>query len=294
MPRTLLCLVNPASGKGRALRRARELLGFLKGRGWDAALEESQGPGWMARRAAEAQADVVVAAGGDGTVNGVAQGLAGREVPLAVLPAGTVNLLARNFGLPGCPEGLADLLDPGLGRWKEARLDVGTAGERVFLSCAGAGFDAHVVRRLHRERRGPIRLWSYLPHVAAAVASPPESRIRVRLDGADAGIFAQVIVGNLPLYAGILRFTPEARSDDGLLDVALFPGRRRRDLLRYAAAALRGGISPEGVLIRRAAEVRLESEGAPRGAPVQLDGDDAGDLPLTLGVRPGALRFVVP
>ena len=284
----LLCLVNPASGRGRALAKARAFRDLLVRAGREVSLEESREPGWMARRAAQADAGTaaVIAVGGDGTVNEVARGLAGRGIPLAVLPAGTLNLLARVYRLPEDPEGLIQLLHGG----KTLPLDLGTAGERVFLSCAGAGFDAEVIRSLHRSRRGPIRIWHYLPHLLAQLARPLSPRIRAHLDGKDPGAFSQVIVGNLPLYAGILRFTPDARADDGLLDVALFRGGRRRDLLRYAAAAA-WGRRADDVLLRRAREVRLE---APDPLPLQLDGDEAGTLPALLSVRPAAIRLVVP
>jgi diacylglycerol kinase family enzyme len=284
----LLCLVNPASGRGRAQAAAATLRAALSGAGWETRLEESREPGWMARRSAEAAGEfrAVVAVGGDGTVNEAAQGLRGLDTPLAVLPTGTVNLLARVYGLPAEPEGFLRVLEA----WRTVPLDLGLAGERVFLSCAGAGFDAEVVRRLHLSRRGGIRIWDYLPHLAGAFAAGTTSRIRARLNGEDCGTFSQVIVGNLPLYAGILRFTPEALGGDGRLDVALFPGGSRRDLMRYALAAARG-LSASGVLLRRASGIRLESDGP---TLLQLDGDMGGSLPVTLGIQPGALRLLVP
>lgn len=283
----LLCLVNPASGRGRALKAAKALRGILEEAGWEPRLEESRGPGWIARRAAALEPDVraLVAVGGDGAVNEAAQGLSGSGTPLAVFPVGTVNLLARVYGLPGAPEGFLRMLEA----WRPVPLDLGTAGERVFVSCAGAGFDAEVVRRLHRSRRGAIRIWSYLPHLAGALCSGKPPLLRATVDGEAFAPCAQVVVGNLPLYAGFLSVTPRARGDDGRLDVALFPGRGRWDLLRHGLAAAAGSL--KGILSRVATEVRLESD---LPVPLQLDGDMGGELPVTLGIRTGALMLLVP
>lgn len=282
MPPPLLILANPASGAGRALAAAKTLLAALTRAGHPAALETSAGPGWMTSRAAAARdARAVVAVGGDGTANEVAQGLAGGKIPLAVFPAGTANLLARAYRLPATAKGFLARLES----WRLIPLDLGTAGNRVFLSCAGAGFDAEVVHRLHARRRGPISALQYLPHAAAALLEGHTPMVRVALDGEDLGTFRQVVIGNLPLYAGVMSFTPDARADDGILDVALFPGGRRRDLIHQGLEGLAG--SGRGVVLRRARTVRLEG-----GARLQLDGDDAGLLPVDIRVRPSALQLL--
>jgi len=280
-------LANPASGSGRALRAAEGILAVLEAAGREAVLEPSQGPGWMTQRARSVEASLIVAVGGDGTANEVARGLQGRGIPMAYFPAGTVNLLARVYGLPSDPPGFLRMVEAG----RTVPLDLGMVGERVFLSCAGAGLDADVIRRLHRGRRGPIRLWHYLPHVWDAFASGSPPRIRVEADGRDLGVCSQVIVANLPLYAGILRFAPEARGDDGLLDLVLFRGRSRLDLARYAAVALTGWPRQFDVEIVKAREVWLEAQ-AP--VPFHLDGDEAGELPVEIRVEPAAVRLVVP
>ena len=270
---SVLLLANPASGRGRARKAAEALLERIPG----AVLLE---------RDARPTEGILVAVGGDGTVNEAARKVRGNpNLTLAVFPTGTVNLLARVYRLPPDVDGFVRLLSDG----RVASLDLGLAGDRVFLSCAGAGFDADVVRRLHRGRSGGIRIWHYAPHILGALAAGSPPPLRVRIDGQDQGTFGQAIVGNLPLYAGFLRFTPEARGDDGLLDAALFPSGRRLDLVRYGIAATLGRNAGD-VRILRGREIRLEGE----GVPLQLDGDMAGELPVTLRVEPAALRLLVP
>ena len=103
------------------------------------------------------------------------------------------------------------------------------------------------------------------------------------------GVCSQVIVANLPSCGVLVR--PEARGDDGLLDLVLFRGRSRLDLARYAAVALTGRARQFDVEIVHARQIRLEAEGP---VPLHLDGDEAGELPVVVGVKPMALNLLVP
>ena len=145
MRHRILIIVNPAAGRPRsAERRLWRVVGALEGQGCSVVLRRAGsrlGDAERLAREAEADFDAIVAAGGDGTVHAVVNGLAGRPIPVGVLPFGTVNLLAREIGLPRCPEELARLVMEG-----EARpIWPGRAAGRTFLMMASVGFDSETV-----------------------------------------------------------------------------------------------------------------------------------------------------
>jgi diacylglycerol kinase family enzyme len=161
------------------------------------------------------------------------------------------------------------------------------------------GFDAEVVRRVHSGRSGGISKLSYVPAAIGAYFGYEYPGLEVTVDGVPfpEGAY-QVVVANAGVYAGHFSVAPDASIDDGLLDVCLLYG-KRRSLLRQGLRALRRRPlaarptrhSGTGALTVRAKEVVIPG---PPSAPVQIDGDPAEGLPLSVRVRPGALRVVVP
>jgi diacylglycerol kinase family enzyme len=232
----------------------------------------------------------VVAAGGDGTVAYIANRTP-PDVPLAILPLGTENLLSKHLGLTPDPARLVDVIRGGA----TVRLDAGQAGERLFVLMAGCGFDADVVRRLHGERRGHISHFSYFRPLLAAMWNYkyPELRVYCRTaDGEETEIAARwVFVMNVPRYALGLAISPDARADDGLLNVCTFRKGSLWNGLIYLSGIWRGWHRQwrdfQSVL---ATEVRIESADA---VPFQLDGDPGGFLPVDIRVLPARLRLLV-
>ncbi len=163
--RRILLVANPASGRGDGgLARAR-CLEALAAAGVEAELLETPGPGETARAVGEhsgADFSALVAAGGDGTVREVAEVAARLELPLGILPLGTSNSVARELGIPLDPVEAARTVAAG----RERTVDMGEAGGARFLLCWSVGFDAEVVRRVHRGRRHGVRKLAY---VGAAV-----------------------------------------------------------------------------------------------------------------------------
>ena len=152
-------IVNPASGRGRVAAALQEALDRLSAAGHQGCIHTTTGAGdaTAIARGLPAAATAVVAVGGDGTVREVAEGLLGRAIPLAILPAGTENLVAKQFQIDASPVRLVgSLLTPNI-----REIDVGLVGQRVFLVVVGVGFDAEVVRRLSRRRRGHITHLDY-------------------------------------------------------------------------------------------------------------------------------------
>jgi diacylglycerol kinase family enzyme len=248
---------------------------------------------WHRRELSEAVASgkeglrCVVAAGGDGTLLEVLNRAPG--LPVALLPLGTENLAARYCGVTRCAGTLADVI--AAGRLQE--IDVARANERTFCLMASAGFDAAVVHRVHRRRRGHITRLSYALPIVQLLQDYRFPAIDVevtdtgeRLRGTLAFVF------NVPRYGLGLPITPQARPDDGLLDLCLFERPGVFALARYALAAVAGRhLRRPDVHHRRAKGFRLSSA---EPVPLQTDGDPAGWLPATVELLPRRLTLLVP
>ena len=179
------------------------------------------------------------------------------------------------------------------------RLDIGEADGQPFLLMAGIGFDAHVVHALDRRRRespGPVGLLSYALPALSAITQHVFPRLTVRVDGRrvwgpEQGL---VMVANVPQYGTGFPIVPEARADDGLLDVLCLPCRDRPSLARLFAEAATGSHT-RLTGTASATGTTIEVSGAPDGpkVPVQVDGDPGGTLPITLRACPAAVPFVV-
>jgi diacylglycerol kinase family enzyme len=232
----------------------------------------------------------IVVIGGDGTILDVMNGPVPEGIPVGVMPLGTGNVLGCALGLSLDPERVVEAIHRGRTRTMDL---VERDGQR-FVSIAGIGFDAYVVATLARGRTGPLRSKaSYAGPLLRCMLRYRFPRLRVRVDSRwvarDAG---QVIIGNVWNYGGILRMTPRARHDDGLVDVCIFAGKNRLDLVRYGVAAPFGGhLAYPDVRYLRGREVVVE---AVRGedVPVELDGDPGGVLPAHFRVLPGAATLL--
>ncbi len=290
--------VNPMADAGSVQDRVDQLAEMLRQRGVTpeidtslSAVAEAAGR-WHAERRLRA----LVGVGGDGTAAELANRIP-PGLPLAMLPAGNENLLARYVGWAAAPEELCGTLFDG----QIARLDAGRANGRLFLLMAGCGFDAEVVRRLHARRCGPvrnrdyfkpilhsIRTYKYPPLEFAYTSTDPSGGHRVTFTNAGRWLFAF----NLPCYGGGLRIAPHAHPSDGRLDVCVF---RRGGLwhgLRYAGGILLGTHHRMGdVLMQRVPSLTVS---AAAEVPYQLDGDPGGLLPVRLETVAQHLALVVP
>ncbi len=286
----VVLLVNPEAGVRPAAAGALELA--LRGRGAtvETAVTSRAGEGSaIARQASDAGADVVVACGGDGTLNEAVNGLAGTPTALAVYPAGTVNVWAREVGVPADPVRAAALLWEGEWRW----IDLGRAGQQYFLLMAGVGFDADVAARVTRPEK---RRWGPLAYVGRGIVTAirwPRQRMWLNLDGRSLRrrlLF--VVVGNTRLYGGVVNITYRAVADDGLLDVCLFGGQGLGEKLLHALRIATGSHTRHPTVeyyrVRRFSLVTR-----PRLA-VQVDGDTIGSTPMTFEACPRALKVIVP
>lgn len=287
-------LHNPRAGRkdnGGAIAAAVDV---LRHGGWNVGVESSTGPGnitHLAERAAQDGVDAVLVAGGDGTLNEAVQGLAGSDTALGYLPYGTVNIWAREIGLPLDPARAAHAILDG----REERIDLGSANGRAFLLMAGVGLDGEVVRRAqavehHKQRFG------VLPYVAVGLSTVPLYRgadLELRYDGVIRRVQAlMLVVGNSRLYAGRFQLTPQAVMNDGWLDVCIVKGKGPLALVRQSLPLLLSrSITRSDVEMLRVRELSVHSD---EPLAFQVDGELAGVTPVRISVQPRALRVIVP
>ena len=291
-------IVNPVSGRGKAGKLANAVAGLLRRQGCTVDLQPTQKGGDARRLAADARGfDALAATGGDGTVNEVLNGLPADPPPLAMLPSGTANVLAKELRLPRAPEGLARVLRDG----REAIWDLGVEriSGRKFLLFASAGYDAHVVHIFHAARTGPIQMWQYIYWGMKSIVDYAVPRIAVEIDGATVtSSAAWVTVSNVPSYGGPLVFTPRARPDNRTFEVMIQHARRKRDIVRMFFAAILSFLTGmeyrmRDVTFHQARRVRLTSADGGE-VPVQVDGDPGGHLPADFEIVPGGIRVLAP
>lgn len=302
MATRVVAIVNPIAGASRHHPHLARLHEALRAAGIAVERLTSVGPGQARELAAELARDyrgcgrtagdelrAVIAVGGDGTVHEVADGLAGSGLPLIVWPKGTENLLAKLVGFRADAETTLACIRRG----RLLALDVGVANGRSFLTVAGIGFDAEVVHRLVRLRKGHITHLTYLGPLWRTFWEHRFPYCRVTSEGRlvweGRGL---IFVGNGPRYSLGLRVVRDARPDDGLLDLCIFPCTGRLQLVGHSLRTLvRRHLEHGGVRYTRLGHIRIES---PELVPVQLDGEAAGFLPLEVTIRPGALHLLVP
>lgn len=295
MGRRALLVVNPISGRGRAVPAAERFAAAYRAAG--GAIEErpTAAAGDAGRFAAGARAggfDAVVAAGGDGTVNEVLNGLEGSGLPVGILAAGTANILAREFGIPFDPEDAARVVAHG----KERTLDVGeartTAGTRRFLCCAGAGIDGAVVHRIAAARQGGLGFRGWVRPIWTEIRAMEFAPLRTTVDGSPAAAATTAVVCNTANWGGLFTLVPGADPGDGALDAFLLDARSRRSFFRYIWGAWRGTLPRHrDVATVRGRVFRVEAD---RAVPVEVDGDPFGATPMEVTVRPAAAKVLVP
>jgi YegS/Rv2252/BmrU family lipid kinase len=243
----------------------------------------------QAAQAVRDGAQLVFVCGGDGTVMACVTALAGTEVALAVLPAGTGNLLATNLGLTGdVATGIEVVLQGG-----RRRIDVGAVGDQCFAVMAGMGFDAQMLDATNDTAKKSI---GWLAYVAGAIRHLRDRPMRIRLRLDDRPPISRrprtVLVGNVGRLQGGMRLLDEAQPDDGLLDVAVLSPTTLWHWASLAWGVLRRKKSVPRMETFTAARVEIRSN---RAQPRQLDGDliDPGKQ-LLVTVRPQALLLCVP
>ena len=244
----------------------------------------------LAKSAIGRRSRLVVAWGGDGTVNEIASALLGTQTPLAIVPSGSGNGLARELGISKRPEkALADALNATAAR----TIDVGELGGRLFVSVAGIGFDAHVAACFDRDLSGRRGFTGYARITARELLSYAPSAYRVTGDAERTPHRAMLItLANSTQFGNGAKIAPDAKVDDGLLDLVVFEERSRIATICGLPRLFTGGAAGlKGLTIERIKTVVVESE---RPIPFHVDGEPVqGGSRLEGRVIPGALRVAV-
>lgn len=304
MTSSALLIANPTAGFDRSVDRAGLAARTLGRLGLEVEIYRTQGPRDAERAAREAsrQFDLVIAAGGDGTLHEVANGLAGSPTPLGLIPLGSMNILARELGMPLDVEGACAWItrarpeSVSLG-FREA--SAGTGGEerdkgRYFVIMAGIGYDAFALEAALARAEAARRKVRFSDYVLASTFDARRYSFPTLVlesgDWSETGSFA--FLANCARYGGNLRIARLARVEEPLIDLVLFKSGQFWDRLRFFAAVLAG--RPErtdGILYKKVESVTIRVRDQVR-VPVQLDGERSSPLPATFRVVPNALRLL--
>ena len=235
------------------------------------------------------EVDLVVLAGGDGTMNAAADALLERQLPLGILPTGTGNDLARTLAIPTDLAGAASAIVEG----RQHRIDLGRANGKHFFNVASIGLSAEVTRHHTAERKRRLWLLAYLLSVRDAWRTTRPFRVRLRCDGRTLGLRAvQVTIGNGRHYGGGMTVSADATIDDGWLDVYALKPRRFWHLLLLFPALRFGWLGrSEAALVMRGRTVEVRTR---RTLPVNTDGELTTYTPARFEVVPRALPVFVP
>ncbi len=288
-PLKVRLIANPVAGRRapEQIARARETLTRL---GAEVDLFLTTARGDARRAAAEARNggfDRVIAAGGDGTLNEVVNGLAPSAIPLAFIPLGTTNVFALEVGIPFDVEAACRIALSG----RTQPVSLGLAGGTRFLLMAGIGFDAEVVYGVSSRLK---RLTGKAAYVASGLSTlflRPPRPLEVRLPGGETRRAYAVILGNGRLYGGRFSITPQAALTREGLEAFLLLRPGRLALLRFALrVALGRPLPPEEALTLTVRELRIDGD----PAPVQIDGDYLGRTPMEFRALSGEITLVFP
>jgi YegS/Rv2252/BmrU family lipid kinase len=290
-PATAYCLlVNPSAGSGRALKRLPEIRAELDRRGLRHEIVMTTGieHGCREALAAAERGEVPVVISGDGLIGKVGGALAGSATPLGIIPGGRGNDLARVLGIPTDPSGAVAVLVAGNRR----RIDVGEANGERFLCIASCGFDSDANRIANETKAigGPL-VYAYAAIKALWQWRPAEFTVMV--DGEATSVRGySVAVANSQAYGGGMFVAPQARLDDGLLDVVITGDAPKRRFLTGLPQVFKGThIERDDVITLRGRVVDVDAD---RPFDVYADGDALTGLPMRVGLLEGALQLIAP
>jgi diacylglycerol kinase (ATP) len=283
-----IVIVNPTAGSPEHLRSWQERAESLADNCTVRVTSRSGEAETLARGAVEEGFTRIVAAGGDGTVSQVANGLAGSDAILGVLPMGSVNVFAMELGLPlNNLQRCWEIIQGGTVRL----VDMPRANGRFFVQLAGVGLDAQVVKETSLAFKRSFGPLSYLISAAQIAArQPPKLFIHSKHTSVEEGSF--VLVGNGRLYGGPFPFFKHAVIDDGLFDVVVFKRLGYLEIIKYLQdVVFSSDINVPEVEYFQTRRLRISSE---QDVPVELDGELAGSCPVDFRIRKRLLRVLVP
>ncbi|MDP9171845.1 MAG: hypothetical protein M3N54_14610, partial [Acidobacteriota bacterium] len=249
--------------------------------------------GEMARTAIDSGCDLILAAGGDGTINEAVNGMAGSEVAFGALPAGTANVLANEIGLSPRPDrAAAELLHAVPTRIALGAIDRVGLARRHFVLMAGIGLDARIVYELNlplKARLGKLAYW----HGGLRQLGRPVPRFTIRVGETD-HLASFALLTRVRNYGGDFEIARRVKLTDGDFEIVIFENNRWHDYLRFFGAVVANSLySTRGVTVYRAADALLSCPGDKR-IYLQIDGEAVGNLPAAIVTVPDALTLLIP
>lgn len=286
-------IANPKAGGGRAYKAIHRYVTRWSRPDWDLEILTTEKPGQageMALALLKEPPDLLAVCGGDGTVNEVASAISSPPFPIAVLPAGTANVIARELGLPLNP---VRALEIGLKR-AVRKVDLGELGpgiRRRFVFVTGIGFDAYVVDKVNPSLKDVLGMGAYALAILRCLRTYPFREFEVAA-GEKKFRATSCIVANARSYGGGLLFCPGADMRDGLLDILILEQSSRIRLARFLFHAWLG--RPERYPWIHRIQCRNVSVSGPEDILIQTDGEPAGTLPVEISLIPETFPLVGP
>ena len=292
-----ICLIlNPRSGESNkffVIRPLEDIVEFFDKLNYSITIKTTSGPGnatKLAEESVEQGYTHIIACGGDGTINEVVNGIAGKDVVMGMIPLGTENVLAKSMGVPQDVFGACSHFMESA----EKSLDLGVANGRYFLIMSGIGLDARVISEMDPQIKKAIGSLAFLLTGAAALfLENDKSRAVAKIKLLDKNEeyeypFWLILAGNMSYYSGTVRLALDAKPDDGLLDIIVLPLTDSTDLPRQVFEVFTGTHLDNGEIpYFKSGNFEIITD-----PPVyyQLDGEVLGSTPVRYEVRPGALK----
>lgn len=286
-------IANPVAGRS-SVKKIEKAVSLLKTMGYIPELLWTEAKGDGTRLSKEIlknyppETHAIIAAGGDGTFNEVANGLIGTDIPMAILPLGTTNVLAKELGIPEEVEGALSLIQKNPSRIFPARIKL-DGKERYFLLMAGIGFDGEAVYGVNKKLK---RLSGKLAYILSGFKNFLDYApvpMRIKIDGTEVSGYNAVICKSA-CYGGYFRMAPDADPRESSLYAVVFTEKNRTSLLRYVAGVITARHTKfRDVVYKKASRVIVEPE-----RHVQIDGDYLGKGKVEIVSGTEELRFFIP
>jgi diacylglycerol kinase (ATP) len=293
MKSSIILICNPTAKRasGRKIVKASH---FLESRGYNVEVLFTEQKGHaesLAREAVKESPSLIIAAGGDGTFNEVINGIAGSEVPMAILPFGTTNVLAKELSVP---EDIESALEVALKSTSKTvslgKITIthhGSLVTRYFCLMAGIGFDGEAVLGVNETLKKFSGKGAYIYSGIKTLSRFKPNELFFNIDGkAFSGYMA--IIGKAAKYGGNYRITPDARLQDPVFYVCLFKGKNRLDILRYVFGIIMG----RHLRFRDVEYVKATTIDVKGSSHIQIDGDYFGKTPVKVEIVPDIVRLI--
>jgi len=283
-------IVNPSAGQGNYKWVIHDIQKALLNHSYDISVPEYKGEATILAKKASSDHDVIVAVGGDGTINEVVNGLIGTHAMLGIIPAGTGNGFAREFGIPLKIRDACKILLEGEPKW----IDAGKAGDKYFLGTAGIGFDA-LIAKFAGKMLGPLRgMWLYFFAGMFVFNRYNPPLVSAKIDCLVYEVHPLLVaIANTRLYGGRAIIAPNARPDDGFFDICVAEKMSAWRTTVHLPKLFKGThiYLPE-VKMYKCSEISIRS---PEPLPVHVDGEPIGSYSeIHFTLIPKALRVLVP